>query len=524
MQIRQILATRALTLHRASQRSAQIFGRSSRFYLPHNLYGGLANPSLTPTIYQILALSHITNYRLSDWLAVFGFDLDAIVGLQFMIPRAQTIVLDSTIYDSYAWIPWFAERHQSGAIPSIAPLVHFLGWAAPRRVGDLPGPNGNNFVYARIGERDLYSRPYFVPGSIVRADTRRAEGRVLDNTERNPESDFFLVEHDFGWTCSRLIPLGKDRVLLHCPQRPCMERELHLRRNARILGVVDAEIRPVARHHAKREGAIPSHSRKLRLGRSTTGPTTLRTLLSRARIRAGMSFREASSTSRLIADMLADQLYFAAPGTLSDYEALDAPPRHIQKIITICVLYGIGFHVFLRAFGLPLDTAGQDPIPDELALRQAPHRSLHLPFAKPHGAQGPDGLLSTLLDQWGEVPLFLRFSLGEVTATKSLSLSDVFWIGGDQPLADPLLKSGALVVVNRRAKRPAPSDKEGVCETPFYLILRRDGEYVCGRCTLDGDMLVIRTPARSGARAQQFRNGIDAEIIGQVTAIARRFF
>jgi len=43
-QVRQILSTRGLTLYRVSQQSAEIFGRSSRFHVPHNLYYDIEIP------------------------------------------------------------------------------------------------------------------------------------------------------------------------------------------------------------------------------------------------------------------------------------------------------------------------------------------------------------------------------------------------------------------------------------------------------------------------------------------------
>src|SRR5271170_4059318 len=101
-QVRRILSTRDLTLYRVSERSAQLFGRSSRFYVPHNLYSDLADPSLSPTIQQMLAISHITNYRLRDWVAVFGLDLDLIPQLQLLVPRERTTLLDSSVYDTQA--------------------------------------------------------------------------------------------------------------------------------------------------------------------------------------------------------------------------------------------------------------------------------------------------------------------------------------------------------------------------------------------------------------------------------------
>src|SRR6185437_3976329 len=94
LQIQEILATRGLTLHRVSRRSADLFGGSSPFYVPHNLYHRLSHASFRPTIHQVLTLSRISGYQLSDWLAVFGFDLDAVSRVQLLVPRRRTTVLD----------------------------------------------------------------------------------------------------------------------------------------------------------------------------------------------------------------------------------------------------------------------------------------------------------------------------------------------------------------------------------------------------------------------------------------------
>ena len=239
-------------------------------------------------------------------------------------------------------------------------------------------------------------------------------------------------------------------------------------------------------------------------------------------MRVGLSFREASSTSRLIADTLSDELYFAAASTLSDYEALSAPPRHIQKIITLCILNCIGLHQFLRASGFPLDKAGREPIPDDLIPRQITSRNRGLWVASQDAVREPSGFLAALLKQWEEVPLFLTFSLDEIAGLKSFSLSDVFWVGGDKAPWHPLLINATFVVVNRRARKPSPPTEDAVCEEPLYLILRRDGNYLCGRCTLDEGNLVVHGYPRGAVGAQQFRDGTDAEVVGQVTTILRR--
>ena len=224
--------------------------------------------------------------------------------------------------------------------------------------------------------------------------------------------------------------------------------------------------------------------------------------------------------SRQIANTLSDELYFAAPSTLSDYETLAGPPRHIQKIITLCVLYCIGFQEFLRASGLPLDQDGHDPIPDELVPRQPPNQGSGLEI--PNGQetiQKHAGFLDTLMKQWEEIPLFLRHSLNELTGLKNFSLSDVFLVSGDKAPSHPLLINATFVVVNRRVKNPVQS--KTACESPLCLLLRRDGSYLCGCSALHQGMLVVRAYPGGRLAIQQFRNGIDAEVIGQVTTILR---
>ena len=519
-QVRRILSTRGLSLYRVSLQSAETFGRSSRFYVRHNLYHEVAAPSLIPTIYQMLALSHITNYRLYDWLAVFGFELDAISRLRFLVPRQRTTLLDSSVYDVDAWIPWFAARPGVGAVPPIAPLGQFLAQAKPRRAGQLVALNQRRFLYGKVGEGDVHAFPHVAPGSIVRVDERRSE-ELLSSANDNAQRRYFLVEHGCGFSCSPLLVLAKDRILLYSPERPCTQVELTLGKEARVLGVIDAEIRPIAANHVVR---MPHRSAGLPKPGPLHAPnpqSNLKDLLKGSRLHAGLSFREASDMSRWIASTLSDELYFAAPSTLSDYETLSAPPRHIQKIITLCILYCIDFHEFLGACGLPLDQDGREPIPDELVPRQPPNRiqGLHVPNGQ-EDLPEHRGFLDSLLKQWEEVPLFLRHSFNELTNLRNFSLSDVFWVGGDEAPIHPLLINATFVVVNRRVKNPAQS--KVVCEPPLCLILKRDGSYLCGCCALHQGNLVVRAYPGRPLGTQQLRNGIDAEVVGQVTTVLRR--
>ena len=519
-QVRQILASRGLTLYRVSERSAEIFGRSSLLHVPHSLYFDGGDPSSIPTFHQMLALSHISGYRLSDWFAAFGFDLDLIPRLRLLVPRKRTTLLDSRVHDLHSWIVWFTDRARSVPPPPIAPLGQLLALAAPVRAMDLLALGEKRFLYGKVGEEDVYAFPDLAPGSIVRIDPNRSDemspGVGAPGTRR-----LFFVEHEFGYSCSQLVMLARDRVVLHSPEIPCTQIELALGKDARILGRVDAEIRPVAAHDRERGATRPVVRAKQRSPAPPHVKTALKDLLQSSRLRAGLSFREASSMSRWIANLLSDESYFAATSTLSDYETLAAPPRHIQKAITLCVLYAIGFQEFLGASGLPLDREGRDPMPDELIPREVPGGRSRPDLAVGRESfSGQSGFLDALIRRWEEVPLFLRHALGELTSLTQVSLSDIFWVGGDKAPIHPLLARASLVGVNRRIKKPARW--KGLFDQPLYLVLKRDGGYLCGCCALHEDELVVQLYPGVPLGARRFRNGIDAEVIGQVTTILRR--
>lgn len=520
-QLRESLAYRSLTLHSVSQKTAAVFGRYSPFYIPHNWYRRLARSQSIATIHQVLALSHLTNFCFSDWLAVLGYDLDPILGFQLRITRRWTTILDSISHASEDWVPWFADREFTRPTPAIAPLGVIVKWARARRAADLLATHGR-FSYFVIGENDVYAVPYFVPGSIVRVDRRRAEQELV-SAQTGRDGPFFLVEHNRGWTCSRLTVLGGNRILLHCPQRPCAERELQVGTNARVLGAVDAEIRPVAQRSSSTCLTAGDQAEdKVRPEEFLDEPTSLGNLLVKSRMNAGLSFREASSISRAIADSLSNKHYFIAPGTLSDYETLREPPRHIPKMIALSLIYAINFDRLLQFSGLPLEMAGQEFMPDGIMGRRVPGANHKARGRIQNTAPNPNGFLNTLLAQWEEIPLFLRFALDALTGLKDFSLSDVFWVGGDRLQPHPLLHDAAFVSINRRAKRPTSPDGGSACRESLFIVLRRNGTYICGHCTLEGGSLKVHGYPRGHVASQSFRNEIDAEVVGQVTTILRK--
>lgn len=514
--VKAILTSKGLTLYQLSQRTRRLYGRSAPYFLPHNLYYELGSGTLTPSLHQLFALSRISGYRLNDWLRVFGFNLEDIAMLQVYLSPKRTVLLDSSLDDPESWVPWFRDKPGRLSSRAIAPIGQLLDLALPRRIRSVSQVRDRDFAYAKIGLEDAFAFPELLPGSIVRANTRSGRA-MLPPTRSTASESLFLIEHAGGVCCCQLRAVGSNRIIPVSPQLPYAQVELQVPDEARVLGVVDLEIRSLLdpqRPDVPIE--LARHWRPLPL---ETNETRLSHLLRRARLRKGLSFRDASAMSRHIARELGDPQYFAASGSLSDYEAQDSPPRHIHKAMTLCVIYGLPFSTFLKSVGLDLEETGKDPIPDSLVPREVPAGSRDAGSKTDAATAG--GFLEQLLNRVQAVPFFLRESLSTLSGLKSPSLHDFFWVGEDRNPLHPILVNGLLVVVNRQKKKPIYCRSMSVWQQPLYMLLRRDGTYMCGCCSLETDTLVMHPYPLNHQRPEQLRNHYDAEVVGQIVAVVR---
>ena len=517
--VERILATRNLTLSEVTRELRLRYARMPHFLVPHDFYYDLGHPSYSPRIEQVLALSRISKYRLADWLTVFGLHLDDVPRLRADFPVARTSLLDPTTYDRAAWIDWFRDAPRAADPPAVAPLGQLLIPGNPSRVDSLLAPEPSPFLYAKIGRQDAFAFPDLLPGSIVRADTRGV-GELLRSMQSKNSERLFLVEHAQGLVCCRLHARTKSRVTLRASTLPFAQTELRLGSEARILGVLDWEVRPFKSSRPD----VPMASMKFLRPRTLPAARTqlgLRELLERARLRSGLSIRNASAKSRLIAEALRDQRYFCSPTSLTDYETAPRLPLQIHKILSVCVLYSLGFRELLAAAGLDTDDSGREPIPDKLVGRDTTDTPPTANDARARNRKQP-GFLSSLIAEFQEFPVFLRHSLSTVTGLPGLSLRDVFWTGGRTASLHPYLQDAVFVSVNRRLKIPVFLKRKFLWEQPLYILLLRDGTYLLAGCSIEGSTLIVHPFADGFSRTQMLRNDADAEVVGKVTAIFRR--
>jgi hypothetical protein len=517
--VERILVTRNLTLSEVSRELRLRYARTPQYLVPHDLYYDLGHPSYSPRIEQVLALSRISEYRLADWLTIFGLNLDDIPTLQAEFPSARTSLLDSTAYDRAAWIGWFHDAAHAGDPPAVAPLGQLLIPAPSRRMDSLLAPEPSSFLYAKIGRQDAFAFPDLLPGSIVRADTRGV-GELLRSMQNKNSERLFLVEYGQGLVCCRLHARTKSMVTLRASTLPFAQTELRLGSEARILGVLDWELRPAKTARPDVPTASMQFLEPQPLPAAGTEPG-LHELLERSRLRGGLSIRNASSKSRWVAQSLRDERYFCSPTSLAEYETVPRLPAQIHKIVSVCVLYSLGFSELLAAAGLDTGDSGREPIPDALVGRATSDTPRTANDAATRNKKQP-GFLSALLAEFQEIPLFLRSALSTVAGLSGLSVRDVFWTGGRTSSLHPYLNDALFVSVNRRLKIPAFLKQKPLWDQPNYILLMRNGTYVLTGCSLEGRTLIMHPFADGFSRPQMLRNGADAEVVGKVTALFRR--
>jgi hypothetical protein len=509
-----ILASKGLTLYRASRQSIALYGRPSPSFLPHNLYYDLRSGSFRPSAHQIFALSRISGYRVADWLRVFGFDLEDITRLQILLPSKRTTVLDTSLTAPNEWIHWLHSRPLGEPLPAIAPLARFLEWGSRRQIGSV-APLDRHFVYAKVGTEDALAFPDLAPGSIVRVNPDITADLALKETSVVSDR-LFLVEHSKGFFCCRIRTLGGGVIVPFDNGLSYAQVELHCPQEARLWGAVDLEFRPLLRGE---EPEVPKDLARQWKPQPFPAHENFGLLLKRTRRRMNLPVREAAAMSRTIAEVLKDDRYKTSPSSLSDYELRNTPPRDFHKVITLCSIYGLQFESVMKRLGIDVAKAGTEPMPDHYLFHTEPT----VPAKRTDAEIVGTGFLEKLLEKCQEIPLFLRDSFEQFSGSTHVSLEDFFWVGGDDDPLHPYLAEGLLVTVNRRRKAPFHFGSKPWWQQPLYIILMRDGTYLACCCAVESGLLVIHPYSRDFHPSTQYRLHQDAEVVGQIVAIMRWF-
>jgi transcriptional regulator with XRE-family HTH domain len=505
--LRKILATCNLSLADVSRASLAPDNRLA--HIPHSFYSSLRNGSFSPSLYQLHSLSRLSGYRLIDWLAFFRISLDDASRFQIAFPSVRTVELDAAVYQADRSVPWLYDVKQPDFRTPLAPLSQWVTVGLPRRIGSPSRGGRRRFRYLKIGSHDALAFPDLLPGSIVRVAEnsslleRASVGKSLGRT-------LFVVRRNIGITCARLFRSEPDKIVLCSRQLPYAPIELTVGAEGIVLGTVDLEFRSLA---GVAKPVVSARFERYRtpglLGRS--GPArNAGDFIRRARESCGISFREASARTRIIARELGDRRYYCSPGALSDYETRKLAPRHIHKLISIAAVYFARIADLFEACGAALDNAGSRAMPGEF-LNAPPSRN---------SPGKPSRFLREMERRFGPLPWFLRSAGSSLFGLPNISLRDVFWVGDSPEPKHSCMAGIQLLIVDRRQKRPRASLSCPIWAQPIYVLQKRGGSYLWGFCRLENGVLALYSPVQR-SKATRLRNREEAEVVGRVVGIVR---
>jgi hypothetical protein len=330
-QIKHVLKRAGLTVCQASALTGMRYGKNTPYHVPATFLYKIRN-GVTPHVCQLVALSQVTGCRFSDWMNLCGFDLRLILSLQLEVHTERTALIT----------------------PAHPVSPHDFSCVHERSRVERP----HRYFFAKVGSGDNVVYPKLLSGSVVRAD-RCYSPQV--GAAKHADELLWLVEHPGGLACCHVKRIDIQNIVLLPSRYPLSGWPLRLSREARVLGLIDLELRPQRLQH------FGSRYRPIKTDTLGTIPygnhaVSLSSLLRSSRARSGLTLRVAHEKTVRVAQLLQNPEYRIPLGLLSDYEASDRFPRHIAKIISLCVVYGIDFWQLMQAGGTQIDDSGKAPL------------------------------------------------------------------------------------------------------------------------------------------------------------------
>ncbi len=348
--LRNILGRDGHTITQISAATRRRYGSQSPYFIPPSFLHRLRS-GVTPHVCQIVALSESTGYRFVDWLRMFGFDLQQIPRLQVRLhPQRTTLV--TPLEDCFEpFPPQPISGYEMGARPTP------WAWPEGRR-------SQRRYWFVKVGSSDAAGCPRLLPGSILRVD-RHYPQRVRGLDPVSMSRLLWLVEHPSGLACTRVQWIDDRQIILLPSRPPWGSWPLRVPTEARIHGLVDTDLHPLQQVKLQPR-AGPTKLESLSPPPPTEEPTKFSELLRISRGRAGLTFRAAHQLTRAIARILGNHEYGIALGMLSDYEAMGRLPRHIAKIVSLCMVYCVDVRELMESAGVGIDDSAKLslPLPD----------------------------------------------------------------------------------------------------------------------------------------------------------------
>ena len=239
------------------------------------------------------------------------------------------------------------------------------------------------------------------------------------------------------------------------------------------------------------------------------------------RLRLQLGLRDVQELSTKVAAKERNKRFHISKTRLAQIESDNEMPS-VFKIFTLAAIYGLSFHEILTRYGVDSDRTHR--YREEIRLSTTRLVSAELqnlntkvtipvrldPTFKWEATQ----LINRVVAIWGEIPAAF---LLEYNPKQHMYA----YIGLEDNTMYPLLRPGSLVMIDGESRQIASGGWNNEYDRPIYLVELRDG-YLCGWCHASETHITIHPHPISGAPPRTFSLATEADVIGQVVALAMR--
>lgn len=234
--------------------------------------------------------------------------------------------------------------------------------------------------------------------------------------------------------------------------------------------------------------------------------------LRQVREKLGLTYREVEQASYELAERLGRPEFIVHISRLADFENSGVVPG-LHKVFSLCSIYHLDFDEFCKWYDIPLaEMFGCGRGTPRTHIGAAP-KIVRLPI---HFDPGFDPkrttYLTRMVESWGQFEAALLSNHREYLYG---------YIGNEDFWMDPLLRPGALILIDPRRRTVESGGWRNEAERPIYFVELRYA-YRCCWCLIEKNRLLLQPHPLSPCTPETYRYPDEAEIVGQVVGISMR--
>lgn len=240
--------------------------------------------------------------------------------------------------------------------------------------------------------------------------------------------------------------------------------------------------------------------------------------LRRRRELLNLRYRDVEEASLRIAEKHHSDEFVIGLSRLSDIENRGTVPS-MYRLYSLAAIYRLDYREILNWYGVPTASlqcdAASIPLPSShlVDFGEDGSGNADLPLTLEPGFDlRQTSFLSRMVQRWGSLPLRLLGTPDRLRRCYAL-------VGTRDWSMYPLLRPGALLLIDEKRRQPEPGGWEHEAERPVYFLEHREG-YLLGWCSRQDSLLLVQPHPSSGLPVRAFRWPGEVEIIGQVIGVA----